>query len=193
MPARSKTSSERVTLTKANYQRFIESRNRDVRQAAFIAMHSAYRKQRNTIAATYSSSVKADVFMARTRHYESALDAALKPKNIPESVYDALVESVNDHLPLLHRYIALRKRVLGLEQLGVYDLHVPIVPEVEEEYSYDAALDTVLYRRSGRSATTMAGPRFWGWIHVGPTSTRTKASVAEPIRSGSTVSTPTSC
>ncbi|MEZ4569675.1 MAG: hypothetical protein R2849_04975 [Thermomicrobiales bacterium] len=70
-----------------------------------MAMHSAYRKQRNTIAATYSSSVKADVFMARTRHYESALDAALKPKNILESVYDALVESVNDHLPLLHRYI----------------------------------------------------------------------------------------
>ena len=135
---------ELVTLTKANYQRFIESRNRDVRKAAFETMHSAYQQQRNTIAATYGSSVKADVFMAKTRSYESALDAALKPKNIPESVYDALVETVNAHLPLLHRYIALRKKVLGIEELGVYDLYVPIVPEVEEEYSYVDALDTVV-------------------------------------------------
>lgn len=135
---------ETVTLTKANYQRFIESRNREVRKAAFEAMHAAYQKQRNTIAATYSSSVKSDVFMAKTRRYESALEAALKPKNIPESVYDALVEAVNSHLPLLHRYIALRKKVLGLDQLGVYDLYVPIVPEVEEEYNYADALGTVL-------------------------------------------------
>ena len=135
---------EQVTLTKANYQRFIESRNRDVRKAAFETMHTAYNKQRNTIAATYSSSVKADVFMARTRSYDSALHAALKPKNIPETVYDALVETVNDHLGLLHRYIALRKQVLGLDQLGVYDLYVPIVPEVDEEYGYADALDTVL-------------------------------------------------
>ncbi len=135
---------EKVTLTKANYQRFIESRNRDVRKAAFAAMHTAYEHQRNTIAATYSSSVKGDVFMAKTRSYESALDAALKPKNIPESVYDALVETVNAHLPLLHRYIALRKQVLGLDDLGVYDLYVPIVPEVEHEYGYADALDAVL-------------------------------------------------
>ena len=135
---------EPATLTKANYQRFIESRSRDVRKAAFETMHAAYQKQRNTIASTYSSSVKSDVFMAKTRSYESALDAALKPKNIPESVYDALVETVNAHLPLLHRYIALRKQVLGLDQLGVYDLYVPIVPEAEEEFSYVDALDTVI-------------------------------------------------
>lgn len=135
---------ESVTLTKANYQRYIESRNRDVRRAAFSAMHSAYQRQRNTIAATYSSSVKSDVFMAKTRCYESALDAALKPKNIPESVYDALVETVNAHLPLLHRYVELRKRVLGLDEVGAYDLYVPIVPEVEDEFEYESALGMVL-------------------------------------------------
>lgn len=135
---------EEVTLTKANYQRFIESRDRRVRKDAFEAMHAAYQKQRNTIAATYAASVKKDVFLAKTRNYESALDASLDPKNIPVAVYDALVETVNRRLPLLHRYIALRKRVLGLDKLGAYDLYVPIVPEVEVEYSYPEAVNTVL-------------------------------------------------
>lgn len=135
---------EQVTLTKANYQRFLESRKRPVRKAAFEAMHAAYRQHRNTLAATYASSVKTDVFFARTRKYESSLDASLSPNNIPISVYDSLVETVNRHLPLLHRYIALRKRTLGLDKLGVYDLYVPIVPEVDVEYSYDQAVETVL-------------------------------------------------
>jgi oligoendopeptidase F len=135
---------EAVTLTKANFQRFIESRDRRVRRDAFTTMHAAYRKQRNTIAATHSSSVKTDIFMAKTHRYDSALEAALYPNNIPVSVYDALVEAVNAHLPLLHRYIALRKRALGLDRLGVHDLYVPIVPEVEDEYDYADALDTML-------------------------------------------------
>lgn len=135
---------EKVTLTKANYQRFMESRKRDVRKEAFETLHSAYQRHRNTLASTYASSVKADVFLARTRKYKSALEASLEPKNIPIAVYDALVESVNAHLPLLHRYIALRKRMLGLDKLGAYDLYVPIVPEVDVEYDYHQAVDEVL-------------------------------------------------
>jgi oligoendopeptidase F len=135
---------EEVTLTKANYQRFLESRDRSVRRAAFEKLHSAYRSHRNTLAATYAASVKTDVFFARTRNYGSSLEASLSPNNIPIAVYDALVETVNRHLPLLHRYIALRKKVLGLEKLGVHDLYVPIVPEVEVEYGYDQAVETVL-------------------------------------------------
>lgn len=135
---------EEVTLTKANYQRFMESRDRSVRKAAFETMHAAYRSHRNTLAATYAASVKTDVFFARTRKYESSLDASLKPNNIPIAVYDALVETVNANLPVLHRYTALRKRVLGLDKLGVYDLYVPIVPEVDHEYAYDEAVETVL-------------------------------------------------
>lgn len=135
---------EDVTLTKANYQRFLESRDRAVRKAAFETLHHAYRAHRNTLAATYAASVKTDVFFARTRKYGSSLEASLSPNNIPIEVYDALVETVNRHLPLLHRYIALRKKVLGLDKLGVYDLYVPIVPEVEVEYAYDQAVETVL-------------------------------------------------
>lgn len=135
---------DEVTLTKANYQRFIESRNRDVRRAAFEAMHGAYRRFQNTISATYAASVKTDVFFARTRNYESSLEATLKPNNIPIAVYDALVETVNRRLPALHRYVELRKKVLELDTIGVYDLYVPIVPEVENVYSYNEAVDLVL-------------------------------------------------
>jgi oligoendopeptidase F len=131
-------------LTKSNYLRFMESRSRDVRRQAFQGMHQAYLDHRNTLATTYSSSVKTDIFAARARKYESALHASLEPNNIPIAVYDTLLEVVNRRLPLLHRYIALRKRVLGLDQLEVYDLYVPIVPEVEQEYSWEAGTDIVM-------------------------------------------------
>jgi oligoendopeptidase F len=135
---------EEVTLTKANYQRFMESRDRSVRKAAFETLHAAYQSHRNTLAATYAASVKTDVFFARTRKYASSLEASISPNNIPIDVYDALVETVNRHLPVLHRYTALRKKMLGLDRLGVYDLYVPIVPEVDREYAYDDAVETVL-------------------------------------------------
>ena len=133
-----------VELTKGNYLRFMESRNRDVRRQAFEGMHQAYIDHRNTLATTYASSVKAEIFYARAHNYESALRASLQPNNIPISVYDNLVEVVNRRLPLMHRYIDLRKRALGLDQLQVYDLYVPIVPEIEADYTFDQGVETVL-------------------------------------------------
>jgi len=133
-----------VELTKANYQRFLESRSRDLRKQAFEQLHASYRDHRNTLATTYASSVKADAFYARVHKYGSAMEAALAPHNIPIAVYDNLVETVNRRLGVLHRYIALRKRVLGLDRLGVYDLYVPIVPEVDREFGYEAGVETVL-------------------------------------------------
>lgn len=133
-----------VVLTKGGYSRFMESRSRDVRKQAFTRMHQAYRDHRNTLAATYAASVKADVFYARVHNYGSAIEAALAPHNIPVEVYDNLIETVNGRLGALHRYIALRKRVLGVDKLGVYDLYVPIVPEVDREFTYEAGVETVL-------------------------------------------------
>jgi oligoendopeptidase F len=133
-----------IPLTKANYLRFLENRNRDVRRSAFQQLHQAYRDHKNTLAASYAASVKTDVFFAKTRKYDSALEASLFPNNIPVSVYDSLVATVNQHLDLLHRYVALRKRVLGLDQLGVYDLYVPIVPEVDVRYGYEEGVSVVL-------------------------------------------------
>ena len=133
-----------VPLTKGNYARFMESRQRDVRRQAFEGMHAAYRQHRNTLAATYAASVKTDIFFARAHKYTSALDASLAPHNIPVTVYDNLVATVNARLPLLHRYIALRKRTLGLDTLRVYDLYVPIVEEVATGYDYEYGVETVL-------------------------------------------------
>ena len=133
-----------VPLTKGNYQRFLESRDRDVRRQAFEGMHAAYRAHQNTLATTYAASVKTDIFFARAHHYASALEASLYPNNIPVAVYDNLVATVNRRLSLLRRYIALRKRALGLETLRVYDLYVPIVEEVTADYAYERGVDIVL-------------------------------------------------
>jgi oligoendopeptidase F len=107
-------------------------------------MHDAYLSHRNTLATTYASSVKTDIFEARTRNYGSALEASLSSNNIPVAVYDNLVETVNRKLELLHRYIGLRKQALGLDQLEVYDLYVPIVPEIEGEYTYERGVELVM-------------------------------------------------
>jgi len=135
---------DEVPLTKGNYLRFMENRSRDVRRAAFEGMHAPYLAHRNTLAATYSTAVKTDAYFARVHKYPSALEATLHPNNIPVAVYDNLVGTVNRHLPILHRYIALRKRALGLDRLGVHDLYVPIVPEVDDEYTFDQGVETTL-------------------------------------------------
>lgn len=137
-------SGNEIPLTKGNYSRLMESRTRSVRQQAFEQLHQEYRDHRNALAAIYSSSVKADAFYARVHNYGSSIEAALAPNNIPVTVYDTLVETVNSRLDVLHRYIALRKRVLGLDSLGVYDLYVPIVPEVDREFTYEQGVETVL-------------------------------------------------
>ncbi len=130
---------EAVELTKGNYQIFIRSNNRTVRKAAFEAMHGTFLKQRNTIAATFAAQVKSDIFYARQHRYNSPREMALASYNIPVSVYDMLVESVHESLPLLNRYLKLRKRILQLDDLHMYDLYVPIVEEASEDVSYDEA------------------------------------------------------
>lgn len=129
-----------VQLTHGNYlPTFLESHNREVRRAAFEAMLGTYQRYRNTLGATYSAQVKSDIFFARARHYSSSVEAALDPNNIPVSVYDNLVRTVNDNLPRLHRYLELRKKLLGLDTLHMYDLYVPLVEDVEYRVSFDQA------------------------------------------------------
>jgi len=134
---------EEVELTKGRYIQFMESKDRRVRKEAFEALYETYGKHRNTIAATLTSAVKRDVFYARTRKHESALKAALFADNIDPSVYDNLIATVREHLPLMHRYVTLRKKLLGLDELHMYDLYVPIVQEVEMEIPYEEAVKTI--------------------------------------------------
>ena len=133
-----------VQLTHGNYvPTFLESHNREVRRAAFEAMLGTYEKFQNTLGATYAAQVKRDIFFARARHYDSSLQAALEPINVPVSVYDNLVATVDTNLPKLHRYLGLRKKLLGLDDLHMYDLYVPMVGEIEYKVAYEQAQEQV--------------------------------------------------
>ena len=114
-----------------------------LKKDAFDSLYASYYKQKNTIAATYSASVKSDVFFAKARKYPSALAAALEDDKIPLSVYDNLIKTVHKFLPLMHRYVALRKKLLGLDEIHMYDLYVPIVTEADKKISYEEAKQTV--------------------------------------------------
>lgn len=135
---------EEVEVTHGRYTNFLESGDRRVREDAFKAVYSTYDKFKNTFASTLSGQVKRDIFLAKVRKYDSARHAALSKNHIPEVVYDQLVETINEHLPLLHRYVALRKRILGVEELHMYDLYTPLVKDVKMEVTYEEAQDLVL-------------------------------------------------
>lgn len=135
---------EEVEVTHGRYSRFLESGEQRVRHDAFKAVYDTYGKFRNTFASTLSGNVKRDNFNARIRKYDSARQAALAANNIPESVYDNLVQTVNDNLHLLHRYIKLRKKVLGLNELHMYDLYTPLVKDVKMEIKYEEAKEIIL-------------------------------------------------
>jgi oligoendopeptidase F len=135
---------EEVEVTHGRFSRFLESADRRVRRDAFKAVYETYGKFRNTFSTTLSGNVKKDNFYARVRNYSSARHAALSDNNIPESVYENLVSTINDQLPLLHRYIKLRKKVLGLDELHMYDLYTPLVKDVKMEISYEEAKDIIL-------------------------------------------------
>lgn len=158
-----------VTLTKGRYVTFLESSDRRVRKEAFDTLYDAYTKQKNTLAATYAASVKSDVFFAKTRKYASAREMALADDNIPVSVYDTLIETVHRHLPLLHRYVALRKKLLGLDEVHMYDLYAPLVADIDTKIPYEQAKQTVLEALSvmGKDYTdALRHGMESGWIDV---------------------------
>lgn len=143
LPTITNEEGQEVELTKGNYLTFIRSADRRVRKEAFEAMHGTFLKQRNTLAATLSAQVKTDLFYTRQRGYTSCRERALAGNNIPVSVYDNLITTVHEHIPLLNRYMQLRKRMLKLDELHMYDLYVPIVEETTDELTYERARDTV--------------------------------------------------
>ncbi|MBV9469216.1 MAG: oligoendopeptidase F, partial [Abitibacteriaceae bacterium] len=130
---------QEAELSHGRYLSFLENRDRRVREEAFRTMHGEYFKWRNTLAATLSGAIKANVCNARVRHYESALQAALAPDDIPVEVYHNLISTVRERLPVLHRYLRLRKKLLGLEDLQMWDLYVPMVADIDRPVPYEQA------------------------------------------------------
>ncbi|MBP1933770.1 oligoendopeptidase F [Ammoniphilus resinae] len=135
---------DEVELTHGRYIQFMESSNQEVRKNAFNAMYDTYRKYNNTIAATLNASVKKDVFYGRVRKYDSALQASLDDDNIPVEVYENLIKTVRSNLPTFYRYMELRKKMLKLDELNMYDIYVPLVQDLDMKISYDKAYETML-------------------------------------------------
>ncbi|GAX46747.1 oligoendopeptidase F [Pseudolactococcus reticulitermitis] len=131
---------QKVQLSHGNYISFMESSNREVRKAAYQALYSIYEQYQHTYAKTLQTNVKVHNFTAKTRHYHSAREAALSSNHIPETVYDTLVQAVNDHLPLLHRYIKLRTDILKIDDLKMYDVYAPL-STTDYKFTYEAAVE----------------------------------------------------
>ena len=132
---------DKVAVTHGNYITFMESHNRSVRKAAYNAMYDSYKDLINTVATCYSYNTKNDVVSARIRKFDSARDAALSSDNIPAEVYDNLVSVVNENLPSMHRYVELRKKLLGLDEMFMYDMYVPLIELPKKRISYEEGLD----------------------------------------------------
>jgi oligoendopeptidase F len=132
-----------VELTKGRYSKFMESRNRRVRMDSFNALYDTYGKLKNTLSSTLASNVKKDIFFSRVRNYSSSIEAALFDDNVDVSVYDNLISSVSGNLEPMYRYMDLRKKALGLDRLHMYDIYVPIVPDVDFSIPYQKAKEMV--------------------------------------------------
>ena len=135
---------EELELTKARHGLLLRSRDRDTRRRSYETFTRSYLDHKHTLAAMHSASVRGDVFYARARNHDSAREAALFSNNVPASVYDTLIASVREATPVFGRYLDLRRRLLGIEDLAAYDLLVPLSPEPEARYDYRAGVDEVL-------------------------------------------------
>ena len=158
-------------LTEGNYSTFIHGRDRDVRRQAFQNLMNTYNAFGNTIASTYGASVKKDQFMADSHFYESARQAAMAPLEIPEEVYDNLIDEIHAALPVLQEYLMIRKKAMGLDELHMYDLYVPIVEDFEMKLPYEDAFDLVLKGLKPMGEDYLAKLREAkekGWIDVYP-------------------------
>lgn len=160
---------QQVELTHGNYITFMESHNRSVRKSAFDKMYQSYEALINTLATTYSFNTKTDAVSARIRKYSSSRAAALSGDNIPETVYDNLVTAVNENLPALHKYMTLRKKLLGVDALQMHDVYVPLVTLPKRDIPFREAVNIMMESLAPLGETYLEGMSqgiSQGWIDV---------------------------
>ncbi len=133
-----------VPVTQAGFISLQESTDRVLRENAFRSYYKGFKGLINTFGSNYATNVKKDIFVSQARKYTSSRAMAVAGENVPESVYDGLIETVRRHMPTMHRYAALRKEMLGLDELHYYDLYTPLAQEVDLHYSYEEAQQMVL-------------------------------------------------
>ena len=134
---------EKRKLTVGTFISCMESKDRILRQHAFQALYGEYKQYINTLSAAYYGNAKQADFFAKERHYANAMKEALDGSNIPVSVYQNLIETMKKRLPAMYRYVALRKKLLGYEELHMYDVYVPMVETPEKKYSFEEAKEIV--------------------------------------------------
>ena len=133
-----------VPLTDTNFSIYIKSPKREVRKEAFERLYEVYKQFQNTITATFNGAIKQNVAMAHIKHYKTSFEAALFGDELDPKVYDTLVSSVRNHLDVLHDYYRLRKEVLNLKELHLYDVYTNLVPDTDTKYPFETASRLVL-------------------------------------------------
>ncbi|MHC2068519.1 oligoendopeptidase F [Bremerella sp. T1] len=157
---------EEQELTNSTLMEFLLSPERKVRKKAFEQYYAQFEGHENTLAATLSGSIQKDVYYAKVRGYESARGQALYADNIPESVYDNLIDSVHNHLPAVHRYFELRRRKMKLKDIHHYDTYVPILNNIKKKHTWDEAVDVIM------DAMIPLGPEYCDVLKDGLTKAR---------------------
>ena len=132
-----------MELSNATFTTLLHDSSPAVRRQAFLQFYGQYEAHANTLAATLSGSNERDAYAAKVRRHPSAVEAALFADNVPLTVYDQLIAAVREHLPTVHRYYDLRRRLLGLDEIHHYDCYVPLVPELEQRHSWDEAVAVI--------------------------------------------------
>jgi oligoendopeptidase F len=135
---------DKVRITHGNFIPFMNSKDRRVRIEAFDALYGVYEQFKNTSASILNAQMKQLQFFAKAKKYNTAIEAALDVTEVPVSVYHSLIEAVNKNLPYLHRYMEIRKKVLGVEELHMYDLYTPIIEEADSKVSFEEAKKTII-------------------------------------------------
>ena len=135
---------EKVRVTHSNFSLFLKSKDARVRKDAFEAMYGIYGQYKNTFASTLYGGIKSEIFYAKTRKYESALQGSLFQDNVSVNVYNNLIDAVHENLDTLNDYIDLKKKFLGLDKINMYDLYVPLTENFDMEISYEKAQEIIL-------------------------------------------------
>ena len=134
----------KVKLNESNYSLFIKSKDRSVRKKAFEMLHDKYKKYIRTITSTYKGEVENNVVLAKIRNYDSAISASLYSDNVPVDIYNNLIKVVNDNMNVLYDYYDLKKEILSLDCLHMYDTYVEIINKIDKKYSFDEAKEIVI-------------------------------------------------
>ena len=135
---------KKIQITHSNFSVFLKSKNQRVRKDAFEAMYSTFDQFKNTFASMLYGGIKSEIFYSKTRKYESALYASLFQDDISVDVYDNLIKAVNENLHTLNRYVDIKKKFLGLNEIHMYDLYVPLTENFDMKIPYEEAQEIIL-------------------------------------------------